>query len=325
MDTLAASETTGGLPARPRRIWLRSFYGFGPEDDGYIGWTQPDRRDRMLDLIENGDLFMIYGASSAETNASHRNRVIGFLQVEKRAIEDVDKASAAGMERKRARGWTDRWTNAIPVVRAWRVDEPILLERVAPKTYRPEAGQAIAVWSPPLSPDEVDLALKIKVTEVNVFGEPPLTEDALDRAPLARAFTPSRAFPGGFGSRTVVYEDGPTRLYLARFEGDGFALLGERPRYGDKSVLIKIGVSNDHRRRVQELNSGIPPAALGRWSIPILSEPYEGRRAAETAEQIFKIEAAKNLRSLGGEFFIGEWTAAELLFASVPGVSRFGG
>lgn len=325
VDTLTSAETAVDLPARPRRIWLRSFYGFGPEDDGYIGWTQPDRRDRMRDLIEDGDLFMIYGASSAETKASHRNRVIGFLQVEKQAIKDIDKASDAGMERKRARGWTDRWANAIPVVRAWRVDEPILLERVAPKTYRPEAGQAIAVWSPPLSADEMDLALKIKVTEVNVFGEPPLAQGALHRAPLARAFTPSRAFPGGFGSRTAVYEDGPTRLYLARFEGDGFALLGESRRYGDKSVLLKIGISNDQRRRLEELNSGIPPAAVGRWAITTLSEPYEGRRAAETAEQAFKDAAAKKLRSLGGEFFIGEFTAAELLFAGVPGVSRFGG
>lgn len=325
MDDATAPAPTDGLPFRPRRIWLRSFYGFGPEDDGYIGWTQADRRDRMLDLIEDSDLFMIYGASSAETNTSHRNRVIGFLQVAKQAIQDIDKASSEGMARKRARGWTDRWANAIPVTRAWRVDEPILLERVAPKTYRPEAGQSIAVWSPPLTPEEVELALKIKVTEVSVFGEPPLSGGALSRSPLGRAFTPSRAFPGGFGTRTVTYEDGPTRLYLARFEGDGFALLGERPRFGDKSVLIKIGVSNDHRRRLQELNSGIPPAAIGRWSILTLSEPYESRGAAEAAEQAFKDVAAKKLRSLGGEFFIGEWTSAELLFAGVPGVSRFGG
>jgi hypothetical protein len=60
------------LPQKPRRIWLRSFYGFSPEDDGYIGWTEEGPRDRMLGLIEDGDLFVIYGASSAETEKSHR-------------------------------------------------------------------------------------------------------------------------------------------------------------------------------------------------------------------------------------------------------------
>jgi len=180
----------------------------------------------MRRRIEDGDLFMIYGGVSAETKKSHRNRVLGFLQVQARAIRDIDKASSAGMERKRARGWADKWTYAIPVVRAWRVDEPILLEQIAPKTYRPEAGQAIAVWNPPLLPEEVDLAFKIKVTEANVFGEGPLPETALTRNLFGQAFKPSRAFPGSFAVRTVTYEDGPTRMYLARFDGDGFALLG---------------------------------------------------------------------------------------------------
>jgi len=158
------------LPSKPRRIWLRSFYEFGPEDDGYIGWIEEGPRDRMLGLIEDGDLFVIYGASSAETEKSHRNRALGFLQVEARAIRDVDKASAVGMQRRRANGWQDKWTYAIPVVRAWRANESILLERIAPKTYRPEAGQAIAVWNPPLLPEEVEMALKIKSGKSSTNG-----------------------------------------------------------------------------------------------------------------------------------------------------------
>ena len=312
------------LPNKPRRIWLRSFYGFGPEDDGYIGWSEDGPRDRMLGLVEDGDLFMIYGAVSAETEKSHRNRVVGFLQVEARAIRDIEKASPEGMLRKRQKGWSDKWTYAIPVVRAWRVDEPILLERIAPKTYRPEAGQAIAVWNPPLLPEEIDLALKIRVTEVSVFGEQPIPETALKRSAFGEAFKPSRAFPGSFGQRTATYEDGPTSMYLARFDGDGFALLGQAKPQFDKSVLVKIGVSNDNGRRAAELNAGFPPASIGKWTMQLVSQPYDGRKAAEMAEQVFKDKAAKELQSLGGEFFRGDWTAAQLIFAAVPGVSRFG-
>lgn len=312
------------LPNKPRRVWLRSFYGFGPEDDGYIGWSEEGPRDRMLGLVEDGDLFMIYGAVSAETEKNQRNRVVGFLQVEARAIRDIDKASSAGMQRKRTKGWGDKWTYAIPVVRAWRVDESILLERIAPKTYRPEAGQAIAVWNPPLLPEEIDLALKIKVTEVSVFGEPPLPETALKQNPFGRAFRPSRAFPGSFGERNATYEDGPTCMYLALFDGDGFALLGQAKPQFDKSVLVKIGVSNDTSRRALELNAGFPPASIGKWTMKLFSEPYDGRQAAEAAEQSFKDKADKQLQSLGGEFFRGDWTAAQLLFATIPGVSRFG-
>lgn len=314
-----------GLPITPRRIWLRSFYGFTPEDDGYIGWTEEDRRDRMLGLVEDGDLFMIYGATSPETDKVHRNRVIGFLQVEARTIRDFEKASEAGMRRKIAHGWRDKWTYALPVVRAWRVDEPILLERIAPVTYRPEAGQAIAVWSPPLLPKEVELALRIKVTEVSVFGESSLSVEGLKEKPLGQAFEPSRAFPGSFGERTSTCEDGPTRLYLARFDGDGFALLGRPKPPFDKTVLVKIGVSNEVTRRLSELNAGFPPAAKGKWTMQLVSESYAGHAAAEAAEQVFKDKAEKQLQSLGGEFFRGDWTSVQLIFASIPGVSRFGG
>ncbi|PYF02552.1 hypothetical protein BJ122_11151 [Rhodopseudomonas faecalis] len=312
------------LPAKPRRIWLRSFYGFSPEEDGYIGWTEEGPRDRMLGLIEDDDLFMIYGASSAETDKSHRHKVLGFLQVEARAIRDRDKASSVGMQRKRDNGWQDKWTYAIPVKRAWRVDEQILLERIAPTTYRPEAGQAIAVWNPPLEADEVDRALKIRVTEVAVFGEPPLSEGGLLKGILARVFHPSRAFPGSFGERVVTYEDGPTRLYLAHFEGDGFALRGKAKPQFDKSVLLKIGVSNDLGRRVSELNAGFPPAAVGKWSMVLESEPYVDRKSAEAAEQAFKDRACREMESLGGEFFQGQISTAQSIFASIPGVSRFG-
>lgn len=313
------------LPEKPRSIRLRSFYGFSPEDDGYVGWTEEARRDRMLDQIEDGDLFMIYGATSSETRRDERHRVLGFLQVVRGAIRDVDKSSAAGMKRKRDNGFIEKWSFAIPVVRAWRADEPMLLETIAPETYRSEAGQAIAVWSPPLTPAEIDLALKVRVTEVNVFGEPPVAEVAGKKVLLLEAFRPSRAFPGSFGERTSNYEDGPTHLYLARFEGDGFAMMGMPKAQFDKSDLIKIGVSNDVERRQNDLNCGFPPAAKGRWKIELKSELYEEKAAAEAAEQTFKNAAEKRLQSLGGEFFRGDWMTAQSVFASIPGVSRFGG
>lgn len=323
MGTLR-DEVLSRLPERPRQIWLRSFYGFNPEDAGCIGWTEEGPRDRMLGLIEDGDLFMIYGASTAETERHHRNRVLGFLQVRAGSIRDRDKSSPAAMQEKKARGWQEKWTYAIPVVSAWRVDEPILLETIAQKTYRPEAGQAIAVWNPPLLPEEIDLALKINVTEVQVYGEPALSETALRNVRFGQAFRPSRAFPGSFGERTALYEDGPTYLYLARFEGDGLALLGLPKSPFDKNTLVKIGVSNDKSRRLSELNSGFPPASVGKWTIGLVSEAYERLQAAEFAEQAFKNKAEKQLQSLGGEFFRGEWTDAQLIFAAIPGVARFG-
>lgn len=67
-----------GQNQRPRSIRLRSFYGFGPEEDGYLGWTDEASRDRMLELVEDGDLFLIYGAATAETGSVCRSNAVSF-------------------------------------------------------------------------------------------------------------------------------------------------------------------------------------------------------------------------------------------------------
>lgn len=55
---------SNGLP-EGKRIRIRSFYGFSPEIDGYVGWSQEQARDAYLRKLDDGDLLMIYGASTA--------------------------------------------------------------------------------------------------------------------------------------------------------------------------------------------------------------------------------------------------------------------
>ncbi|WCE69482.1 hypothetical protein PL336_11795 [Sulfitobacter faviae] len=168
-------------------IWLRSFFGFSPEDDGYIGWTKEANRKHVIEKILAGDLMMIYGAGSGSTASSDILRVLGFLQIDPIPIRDTDKASARGLERKRENGWTDNWTYALPVRRAWRVTQTVRLDQVASETYQPEKGRAIAAWSPQVSEDDKQRALDLRVTEVPVFGEPPLATGIVDQ-PLREAF-----------------------------------------------------------------------------------------------------------------------------------------
>lgn len=168
-------------------IWLRSFFGFSPEEDGYIGWTKEANRKHVIDKIAPGDLMMIYGAGSGSTASSDILRVLGFLQVDPTPIRDIDKASPRGLERKRQNGWRDKWTFALPVRRAWRVTQTARLDQVASETYQPEKGRAIAAWSPQVSEADKQRALDLRVTEVPVFGEPPLVGGVIDR-PLRDAF-----------------------------------------------------------------------------------------------------------------------------------------
>jgi hypothetical protein len=306
-----------------KTMWIRAFYDFNPEDAGYVGWTKESGQTRALRELQDGDLMLIYGASSGSTKKSMRSHVLGFVEIDARPIRDFEKASDAAQKAKADSGHADSWKYGLPVRRAWRALDKMSIARIAPKTYDSDKGQGIGVWGRALEDSEIAQALKIRVTEIDVFGEPPVSEDPLTDEPFANVFKPSRGFPGSSGERVSVHEDGETYVYLARFEGDGHALVGKAKQLGDKSVAMKIGVSNAPKRRVEELNSGIPPAAKGRWKMEITSQPYGDRKSAEAVEQMFKDKGNIELESLGKEFFWGDWTAAMLLFSRLPGTSRF--
>ncbi|CUH82691.1 GIY-YIG nuclease family protein [Tropicibacter naphthalenivorans] len=311
-----------GLP-EGKRIRIRSFYGFNPEDAGYVGWSKETDRDAYLRKLNDGDLIMIYGASTSETKKAERSYVLGFLEIEARPIRDADKSSDLALQEKRERGWADRWTHALPVRRAWRTEEKMMIGRIAFNSYRSEAGQALAVHGAELDDAEIEQALKLKVREVNVFGEPPVETDEPGTIPFGQVFKPSRAFPGSHGERTANYQDGEAYVYLAVFEGDGHALLNRRKEFADKSVAMKIGVSNDTKRRMAELNAGIPPAARGKWTISMISQPFADKKSAEASEALFKEQAQSRLESLGREFFWGKLDDASSVFWSLPGMARF--
>ncbi len=223
-------------------IWLRSFFGFSPEEDGYIGWTREANRTNMLSKASPDDLMMIYGAGSASTSSSDILRILGFLQIDTKPIRDVDKASEKGMQSKRDNGWKDKWTFALPVRRAWRVTQPIRLDQIAFHTYKPEQGRAIAAWSAALEPDEVERALELRVTEVPVFGEPPLQFEFVDR-PFGDIFRQTSRRDDdsvNFSSAFARFQDLLERFSGERFKGFDEGLIAAwenyKPRLRDHAL-----------------------------------------------------------------------------------------
>ncbi|WP_050763481.1 hypothetical protein [Roseibium sp. TrichSKD4] len=155
-------------------MWIRAFYDFNPEEAGYVGWTNESGQVRALRELNDGDLMLIYGASSAQTKKHMRSHVLGFVEIEARPIRDFEKASEASQLEKKNSGEANLWTYALPIHRAWRALDKLSIERIAPVTYNRAAGQGIGVWGQPLTPDEIATALKIKVTEFALKN--PLTD-----------------------------------------------------------------------------------------------------------------------------------------------------
>src|SRR3954453_21542016 len=126
---------TDGPGPGASRVWLKAFWGFDPSEDGYLGFTKPGARANLIAGWHTGDLVLIYAADSVETAKENRRQALGFLEIEPIEVTDVDRMSAVGLQRKIAMGCRDRWTNAVPVRRAWRVERRIEVSYLAPDTY----------------------------------------------------------------------------------------------------------------------------------------------------------------------------------------------
>ena len=246
------------MEAKLPTIWLRSFFGFSPEEDGYIGWSKDANRKHVLSKASSGDLMMIYGAGSASTSSSDILRVLGFLQIETKPIRDVDKASEKGIQRKRDNSWQDKWTYALPVRRAWRVTQPVRLDQVAFLTYQPEKGRAIAAWSPALEPDEVERALALRVTEVPVFGEPSLESEFADR-PLSEAFrlqSQNGDYNIDFASGFVRFQDLHERFAGERFKRFDEGLIAAWESYKPRLRDHALAQLKSHDWTEEDIGSG---------------------------------------------------------------------
>jgi hypothetical protein len=162
---------------RTPRIWLKAFWGFDPGNEGYLGFTRSGDRDRFLEEAQLGDLVLIYGADAPETDAEDRRQALGFLEIEPVPISDRERMSAEGLKRKIESGWAERWTFAVPVKRAWRVNRRIEVRHLAPITYTPARARVIASRGELMTPEESLNYLRLPVSPVDVFGQEPIRAD----------------------------------------------------------------------------------------------------------------------------------------------------
>lgn len=291
-----------------RKIWLSSFYGFDPEQDGYFGWTYRSDRDRFIRQSKSGDIIMIYAAESSNTDRSSRKSVLGFLLIEARPISDTQKISAASLKWKCENHWANRWRFAVPVRRAWRVQGNIPIEKATPNTYQPNDAMTIARRGKRLEPDDLEQVLTIPVKEANVFGEPAITGSPMVAAIGDFIMRPAIAVTQAF-------------LYLAGTEEQTRAELGRYGHAPGTLLVVKVGVTTNLAEVTSALNAEPPHPALGRWSIR-WKAAYPDRQSAEAAERALRALAEQRLERVGNDLFRGRSSQLDTIFASAPGVSR---
>lgn len=295
-----------------RSVWLRAFYGFGPENSGYIGFTREKQREEMLGKMRDGDLVLIYGAVESLTEESLRRQTLGFLEIAHEPCRDIHRAAKAALEWKNENGFSSRWTFGIKVRRAWRTKNRVHIKNIAPKAYSNENRFERTTRAILLVPDERERALSQPVTQVNVFGELEIPQSDLASGIILELLKPSRGVPPSIGPRISNYEDGENCLYLMLLDGGSETLLGRfGPHLG--KALVKVGRSNDPKRRLKELNEGFPKGSICRWRL-VQSQRFPDVDTAHRHETDLKQFFHHLFTSQENEFFTADQIAIESEF-----------
>ena len=307
---------------RPR-IWLRAFWGFNPEEAGYLGFTREGVVNRFLAEYQDGDLVLIYGAESPETERQHRGQVLGLLEIEPTRIRDVDAMHPDAITWKVSKGWQHRWTHAVPVKRAWRSMRKHGIQSAAPNTDWKNRGRVIASQAELMHEHDANFVWAWPVQEVSVYGQPPLNGGDGGEVSFEIAHSPTKGLKPVFGPRTSNYEDGPCYLYVMQFEGNLPDFLGSKQWEMIGKLLLKVGYSNDTNRRLSEINSGFPASAKARWKLRTQSKPFPDAESAKKAEDELKILFNDIGASQGGEFFLCDEKSVDSAFARIASQTAF--
>lgn len=304
------------------RFWLKAFWGFDPEQEGYLGFTKPGGRTRLLDNYQSGDLVLIYGADTAITAAEDRRQVLGVLEIMPDEIKDIERMSAIGRQRKIDNGWTDRWTYAVPVSRAWRFRQRVGVGDVFPDTYIPKNSRVLGSFGMLVSNREAENVLGWPVLQLNVFGMPQI-DLSLETMTFEQSWRPTNGPRPTFDRQASSTEDTGSILYLMLWATEPSLLMGGRTFEYVGKCIAKVGRTNDPKRRLGEVNSGFPPAAVGKWKLAQVSARYADSAAAHDAETELKKEFDRRFKSLGGEFFLCDRKTVESEFCSISGRLAF--
>lgn len=302
------------------RMWVTGMWGFTPETHGYVGFTNEGARTAYIKNCEPGDLMAVIGQRSAYTEKRDIGRMLGIVELDPVLIHDTDRMSKESYDEKIARGWKDRWVYAMPIVRAWKIGPEIKARYVASITCAPNNARAIGGNALPLCSEEAVKILQLRVRKVAIFGDTDWVADDIGSPEVTARIAVSRGPPPAIGTTSRTLSDGENHLYIMQMQGPVAAIFSQHSLHRMK--VIKVGRSNDTRRRENDLNFGFPPGCDVRWKVRA-TQAFDSADEAHAAEQQLLSILERSGWAVGGEFAIVPERDLDVLFAKVAGKAAF--
>lgn len=292
-------------------MWITSFWGFGPEQWGCIGFSDAGKRDYFIRNSRPGALVAVYVTKHRGPD-DERGKIIGFLEVshEGGSLKNFISGDLWAQTKKdpESRG---KWSYALKVTRAWRIirEEQPLVDDALPSSY--SAGGAIHVGAQGviITREEAARLHALTVYEVPVYGQRSKISPGIQS--LRNGLKPSQAIQPPTEPYWVGETDGPKHLYILRLRGDVAQYLGRSASELEDKEIIKVGFSKSPLARRDQIQAAYP-AGMYRWevfypqTIPPAA-PYPNAQVAIAGEDAMKERLIDDgAESLGGEFFLAD-------------------
>ena len=72
MATINQVQASDGRPFR--RVWIKAFWDFDPENEGFLGFTREGDRTRLFAQYQTSDLILIYRTRGSRTDKEDRGK-----------------------------------------------------------------------------------------------------------------------------------------------------------------------------------------------------------------------------------------------------------
>lgn len=323
LEEAVPQPSTGADAPTVPTIFVTGMWGFEPAEDGYVGFTSEKTRDRLVEVYQPGDLMVVVGQNSEFTAAGDVGRMLGLVELSPMPVLDHERASAERYAAKVKQWGAEKWRFALPIVKAWHFRQTVKASSVLPETYVPRYARAIGKSFKTISNREAARIMGMPVLATSVYGQPDWKPNEENSQGTQSAADATRRGPKPWsGTAEHTTSDGETTVYVMKLSGDADTLFPGRHLRATKKVVIKVGRSNDVKRRRAELNFGFAKSGAVSWEIELIQR-FRTADEAHCAEQAAIDRLVAQNASLGGEFAIVSERELPTLLSHHVGSSAF--
>jgi hypothetical protein len=223
-------------------VYMTKTWGFGTPS-GPLQFNQAGWRDRARNMLRPGDLVVIVGTMTDDTDPDERGKILGLMEPTAEIVSSLDYALSHKPRHFDETG-NYRWPFGLELRAAWRFVEPrTLLSDISTRRFSMDSVKGIV----PLLPDEVESVLELPREEVALLRpiQAAARIEGVDAARRGRAPPPTTNRTGIMHMRRA-----PAFTYAMELQG------ASQPAF-------KIGWAFDYKARERQFNQAALPQLNG--------------------------------------------------------------